>query len=234
MVGAIAVTASSGLMDAILASARPAVANDDQRTTSTQAAATAVDDTSQAVISVPKYAHVTFKNPPATRLQDIFPPALALAIKRERLASGSNAYSAAITMTFAHDLNPEKQLNSTMSLEIASEKVFFFAMSLFSANIECNDDGKRYWLLDNGVMAIPAHEITIKGGRVEAILRVFGKDIYDAVQACPVYQDNVVSQGRCDTECISMTFSNRASDGATITLHLNGTEAEQIKNKLFR
>ncbi|KAM4061496.1 hypothetical protein HRG_007311 [Hirsutella rhossiliensis] len=123
------------------------------------------------------------------------------------------------------------KLGSMMSLEVTSNKVERLANNLFDAPVESMDKN-RYLVLPTGLRIIPGADLILRGCKRHVILDVFGHDIYNAVNASRAYKEEA-EQGNPLTECVTMTISHRADDGAIINLSLDEREALRIKHKLF-
>jgi hypothetical protein len=85
-------------------------------------------------------------------------------------------------------------------------------------------------ILKEGItLIIPNSEATLKGALDEAIVKVFGPEIYDAITESPV-RKRELAEGKRVTECVLMILTK---NGAIINLFL-GLEGDlQIQNKLY-
>ena len=61
---------------------------------------------------------------------------------------------------------------------------------------------------------------------------MFGHETGAAIKASPAYKEEV-EQGTPLTECVSMTISQRAEDGAVINLSLDEKLGFRVKAKLY-
>ncbi|KID83763.1 hypothetical protein MGU_08954 [Metarhizium guizhouense ARSEF 977] len=123
------------------------------------------------------------------------------------------------------------KLGSMMSLEITSNKVERLANWLFDAPVESMDK-HRYLILPTGLRIIPSTDLVLRGCKRDVIPEVFGFDLHNAIKASPAYKEEA-EQGNPLTECVTMTISHRASDGAIINLSLDEKEAFRVKGKLY-
>ncbi|KFA48716.1 hypothetical protein S40293_11453 [Stachybotrys chartarum IBT 40293] len=170
-------------------------------------------------------------NPPILRVRTVFPTFLAGAIRKHPLEVSGNTWAAAITMSFLDVSSFGNKLGSMMSLEITSNKIERLANELFDAPIESTDE-YRYLILPTGLRIIPSPDLTLRGCKRDVILEVFGYDIDNAIKASLAYKEEA-EQGNPLTECVSMTISHRAKDGAVINLSLDEKEGVRVRRKLY-
>ncbi|KAL2129657.1 hypothetical protein VTI74DRAFT_7491 [Chaetomium olivicolor] len=170
-------------------------------------------------------------NPPVLRVSALFPTFLAGAIRRYSPTGGGSAWTAAITMSFPDVSSLGNKFGSMMSLEITSNKVERLASILFDVGIESTDE-HRYLIQPTGLRVIPSPDLVLRGCRRDVILDVFGHDVETAIKASPAYREEA-EQGNPLTECVSMTISHRAKDGAVINLSLDQKEGVRVRVKLY-
>jgi hypothetical protein len=170
-------------------------------------------------------------NPPVLRVSSLFPTFLAGAIRRYSPNGSGSAWTAAITMSFPDISSFGNKIGSMMSLEITSNKVERLASTLFGAAIESTDE-YRYLIQPTGLRVIPCPDLVLRGCRRDVISEVFGHDVETAIKASPAYREEA-EQGNPLTECVTMTVSNRAEDGAVINLSLDQKEGVRVRMKLY-
>ncbi|KAK4107116.1 hypothetical protein N656DRAFT_683942, partial [Canariomyces notabilis] len=170
-------------------------------------------------------------NPPVLRVSALFPTFLAGAIRRYSPNGGGSAWTAAITMSFPDISSFGNKIGSMMSLEITSNKVERLASMLFGAGIESTDEN-RYLIQATGLRVIPCPDLVLRGCRRDVISEVFGHDVETAIKASPGYREEA-EQGNPLTECVTMTVSHRAKDGAVINLSLDQKEGVRVRMKLY-
>lgn len=144
--------------------------------------------------------------------------------------SGSG-WVAAVTMSFLDVSSFGNKLGSMMSLEITSNKVERLASTLFNAPTELTNE-HRYLILPTGLRILPSPDFVLRGCKRDVILEVFGHDIDKAIKASPAFREEA-EQGNPLTECVSMTISHAAEDGAVINLSLDEREGFRVKVKLY-
>lgn len=169
--------------------------------------------------------------PPVLRVSALFPAFLAGAIRRYSPNDGGNAWTAAITMSFPDVSSVGNKFGSMMSLEITSNKVQRLASTLFDVGIESTNE-HRYLIQPTGLRVIPGPDLVLRGCRRDVILDVFGHDVETAIKASPAYREEA-EQGYPLTECVTMTISHRAEDGAMINLSLDQKEGVRVRVKLY-
>jgi len=169
-------------------------------------------------------------NPSVSRVVTVLPTYLASAVRRY-LQSNGHGWVAAITMSFLDTLSFGNKLGSMMSLEIMSNKVERVASVLFDVSVELAGE-HRYLILPTGLRILPSPDLVLRGCKRDVILEVFGRDITTAIMASPAYKEEA-EQGNPLTECVTMTISNKAKDGAVINLSLDEKEGFRVKAKLY-
>ena len=161
-------------------------------------------------------------------IADVFNEYMHSAIRRVTVQNGrATSLKAAVTMNFP----PWGLVDCLMSLEVHQSKVGYLAMALFNVRVE-SDGQVRYVSLNEGVRLTPNPEITLKGVLDEAIIGVFGSEIYRAIRTCRMRKKEL-EEGNRVTECVSMILTNSPSEGAIISLSLGLEEGVQIRNKLY-
>jgi hypothetical protein len=118
-----------------------------------------------------------------------------------------------------------------MSLAIHQNKVEYLAFALFNVHVE-SEGQVRHVMLNEGVKLIPNPEMTLKGARDDAILRILGPEIHEAIKTSRMRKKEL-EEGNHVTECVSMIFTNRSDEGAVINLSLGLKGGAQIQNKLY-
>jgi len=85
-------------------------------------------------------------------------------------------------------------------------------------------------VLKEGItLIIPHSEATLKGVLDEAIIKVFGPEIHDAITESPIRRREL-EEKKGVTECFSMILTK---NGAIINLSLGLKGGLQIQNKLY-
>lgn len=132
---------------------------------------------------------------------------------------------AAITMVFPDWV---AEVQCLMSLDICANYVVHLAQILFKAEVRRVEDVLH--ISRSGFTIItPFPEATLKGVSKEAIVEVFGNDILEAINDCPI-RKREVTEGKSDTECVSMIL---AKNGAIINLSLNLERGFELKKQLY-
>jgi hypothetical protein len=139
----------------------------------------------------------------------------------------SGCSKAAVTMDFPYP----GLVDCLMCLAIHQSKVEYLAMALFKVHVESLGQ-VRYLVLENGVKMKPDAEITLKGVVDEAIMYVFGQEIYRAVISSRM-RNKELEEGNHATECVSMILTSRSDEGAIINLSMGLGWGIQIKAKLY-
>ncbi len=117
-----------------------------------------------------------------------------------------------------------------MSLDICEREVEKLAMDLFNAKVKWVGQDLHVVSKEGMTMIIPHSEATLKGVLVEAIMKVFGPEIYDAITESPV-RERELKEGKHVTECVSMILTK---NGAIINLSLGLEGGLQIQDKLYK
>lgn len=141
-----------------------------------------------------------------------------------------NKAIAALSMSFPRDSSNEAQV-CQMALEITQDRIQHFAMEWFGRRVEAKE-GLRYLAWQDGTKIVPCPQFTLQGFRREMLLQAFGRDIFDAIQNTPGYQDDV-SRARPHTGSVSMIISHQQEASAHVYLYLSLVEGTRIAIKLF-
>ncbi|KAI7975633.1 hypothetical protein EIK77_003988 [Talaromyces pinophilus] len=167
-------------------------------------------------------------NAPLEGVSKVFPEYWCRAIRRVREGA---SWKAAITMQF-----PEFALvDCVMMLEVNANEVEHLVKSLFGIEME-SVGGVRHLLMGQGVRltsntANP--EFTLKGVPDQRVIEEFGSDVYSALKAGAMYEQELHVRKRPVTECVSMIFTSRSDEGAFINLGLDLKGGIAIKDKLY-
>jgi len=103
------------------------------------------------------------------------------------------------------------------------------AMDLFNAKVKWVE-GVLHIVLKEGItLIIPHSEATLKGVLDEAILKVFGSQIHNAIAESPIRRREL-DEGKLVTEGVSMILTK---NGGIINLSLGLEGGLQIQNKLY-
>lgn len=133
---------------------------------------------------------------------------------------------AAVTMAF---LLWGGLVHCLMSLDICENDVEQLAMALFGAKVKWAEQVLHLVLNEGITLIIPNSEATLKGVKDEAIIEIFGTEIYGAITESPVHRREL-AEGKRVTECVSMIFTKK---GAIINLSLGLEGGLQLQNKMF-
>ncbi|KAK1975588.1 hypothetical protein LZ30DRAFT_605288 [Colletotrichum cereale] len=118
-----------------------------------------------------------------------------------------------------------------MAIEIRANKIDHIASELFGAHLETNAE-TRCLCLPGGTTVLPNPSITLSGCRMDAIPLMFGPEIYEAVIAGPMYQDDA-HQFLQHTAAVTMLVSQQSAEHAILFLSLGLMEGTFIANRLY-
>jgi len=149
------------------------------------------------------------------------------AIRRIQAQTESmTSWKASVTMLFPLWGGP---VDCLMSLDVCESDVEHLAMLLFNAQVKWAED-VLHIVLDEGItLIIPSSEATLKGVRDEAILKVFGSEIHNAINESPIRRRELKGNKQ-KTECVSMILTK---NGAIINLSLGLDRSLEIEKKLY-
>lgn len=133
---------------------------------------------------------------------------------------------AAVTMVFPVWGGP---VDCLMSLDVCERDVEQLAMALFNAKVKWAERVLHVVLIEGTKLIIPNSEVTLKGVRDEAIIKVFGPEIHNAISESPVRKTEL-QEGKHVTECVSMILTK---NGAIVNLCLGLKGGLEIQNKLY-
>lgn len=141
---------------------------------------------------------------------------------------GITSWKAAVTMAFPYVGKDD----CIMSLAITESKVQYVAMILFNVHVEVESAVQaRQVVLHDGV-TLTSPEITLQGVYHEAIKKLFGHEIYEAIKVSRVCQEER-QKGTRATRCVSMIIPSDPGVGAVINLNLGLREGAEIRDKLY-
>lgn len=141
------------------------------------------------------------------------------------LRDGATTWQASVTMLFPIWAG---LVDCLMSLDIHDWGIGYFTMALFNARVEWVGEMRHIVLEDGTILIIPGAEATLKGVKDEAILKVFGPEIFRAIEESPVRRKEIM-EGKFATECVSMILTK---NGAIISLSLGLDKGLEIQKKL--
>lgn len=167
-----------------------------------------------------------YEKAPPQNLGRIFDRYMCSAIERVKRES-DGVTSAAVTMVFPS----WALLDCFMSLSVDASNVEYLAMALLNVRVEAVGN-VRYVSIGGGVRVKPSPKLVLRGVLDGPIVNIFGSEIHEAITAC-VLRGNELEAGNNATECVSMTFSNDPTEGATIDLALGLEKGTQIRKQLF-
>ena len=149
------------------------------------------------------------------------------AIRRIQAQTESmTSWKASVTMLFPLWGGP---VDCLMSLDVCESDVEHLAMLLFNAQVKWAED-VLHIVLDEGItLIIPSSEATLKGVRDEAIVKVFGSEIHNAINESPIRRRELKGKKQ-KTECVSMILTK---NGAIINLSLGLDRSLEIEKKLY-
>ncbi|KAL2840806.1 hypothetical protein BJY01DRAFT_16129 [Aspergillus pseudoustus] len=160
------------------------------------------------------------------RLPRVFNEYLCKAIRKVTdQNSGIPLMKAAVTMAF-----PRSGLvDCLMSLDVCEQEVEQLALLLFNTKVKWMEQVLHVVVNGGITLIMPNSEVTLKGVLDEAIITVFGHDIYEAISTSRV-RTTEVEQEMPVTECVSMILTKT---GAFINLSLGLEGAVRIQNELY-
>ncbi|KFY48961.1 hypothetical protein V495_00870 [Pseudogymnoascus sp. VKM F-4514 (FW-929)] len=159
----------------------------------------------------------------------VFDKNICVAIRRVQVQTDSDkitSWKASVTMVFPLWGGP---VDCLMSLDVCESDVEHLAMLLFDAQMKWVEQVRHIVLNEGITLIIPHSEATLKGVRDEAIIKVFGNDIYNAINESPV-RKRESKEGKLRTECVSMILTK---NGAIINLSLGLDRGLEIRDKLY-
>ena len=118
-----------------------------------------------------------------------------------------------------------------MCLDIDASCVDYLASILLGIRVESGEQF-RYIYWPSGARMALDHDIKLKCISDQAILQVFGPEIYEAIAACRMRKIEV-DEGNKLTECVSVVISEKPRHGLIINLSLGMEEGNQIRKKLY-
>jgi hypothetical protein len=159
------------------------------------------------------------------------PHDLSNAIRRIPDPVVEDTLAAAITMTFPSALFADK-CACQMAIEITDDKVQHFARQLFGTRLETRAGLRYVCFADGGSKIRPSPKLALQGCRRDIIPSTFGPELFHAIAAGPIYQDDAREWRDC-TDCVSMVIPHQAHEGAVIYVSLGLWEGTQIRKKLY-
>jgi hypothetical protein len=120
-------------------------------------------------------------------------------------------------------------VNCLISLDICMLGVDYLAMALFNARISPAESLRRITFDEGPTLIVPNSESTMKGVKEEAIIKVFGAEIHEAIRISPLRRKEL-EQGKGLTECVSMIVTRQ---GAIVNLSLDLNRGIEISRKLY-
>jgi len=157
----------------------------------------------------------------------VFDKYICGAIRRVPVQSDRiTSWRASVTMVFPLWGGP---VDCLMSLDVCEWDVEHLAMALFNAKVKWVEQARHIVLNEGITLIISNSEATLKGVQDEAIIKVFGPEIYNAINESPV-RTRELEEGKHATECVSMILTK---NGAIINLSLGLDRGLEIQNKLY-
>jgi hypothetical protein len=145
-----------------------------------------------------------------------------VSVQSDRITS----WRASVTMVFPFWRG---LVNCLISLDVCEWDVEHLAIALFNTKVKWVEQD-RHIVLNKGIMLIISNsEATLKGVQDEAIIKVFGPEIRNAINKSPV-QTRELEEGKHATECVLIILTK---NGAIINLSLSLDRGLEIQNKLY-
>ena len=167
--------------------------------------------------------------PPFQNLEQVFPEYICGAIQTHIVKIDGVPHSkASVTMVFLS----EGLHDCLMSFGVRASEVKRLAKDLFDIRVESSADNIRYIHIEGGVRLLPHPEILLKGALQDKIIKVLGQKVHEAVAACCM-REKEIEEGIAVTDCVSMQFTSKPSESATLNLALGMEEGTQIRKKLY-
>ncbi|KAF1365190.1 hypothetical protein EJ07DRAFT_96300, partial [Lizonia empirigonia] len=161
-----------------------------------------------------------FENASLLGIVEVFNQYICNAIRTVKV---DGELKAAVTMAFPIWGGP---VDCVMSLDVNKHDVEQLVGALFKAEVK--SVGQVLHVVLNQVTLVTSSEATLKGVPDEAIIKVFGLEIYEAIADCPMRRREL-EEGKSVTDCISASF---AKSGLIINLYLGLERGLQIRSKL--
>jgi hypothetical protein len=115
------------------------------------------------------------------------------------------------------------------SLDICEREVEKLVMDLFNTKVKWMEQALHVVLKEGITLSVPHSEVTLKGVADEAVIKIFGPEIHDAITKSPIHRREL-EEGKRVTECVSMILTK---NGAIINLSLDLEGGLQIQDKLY-
>lgn len=162
---------------------------------------------------------------------DLFPEYMSDAIRVDPVeGDGTTCWKTAVTMSFPYS----GKVDCLMSLAIRETKVEYIAMALFKVHVDVDPAARaRQVVLEHGVRLVPNPEITLQGVQKEAIIKVLGAEIYEAIKASRVCEEEQQQKPTRATRCVSMIIPSNPHLGAIINLNLSLKGGSRVRDKLY-
>jgi len=169
-------------------------------------------------------------------IADVFNKDICDAIRGDIVQLNGTTYlKAAVTMSFSNWAIDD----CVMTLAIHESRVEDLAKALFNVQIESTRHVQSFAIPGGArvVLPLPSPEltlkgITLKGVRAEAIMAIFGPEIYTAVMTSNMRGEEL-AQGVEVPQGVSMILPFGSSDTIVINLTLETFSAGRIRNKIF-
>lgn len=124
---------------------------------------------------------------------------------------------------------PWGAVDCLLSLDICETSVEPLAMALFNATVNWMKDSLHIGFTTGTNLTIPNSEVTLKGVHDEAIVKVFGSEIQQAINQSRI-RIQEMEKGKSMTECVSMIITEKR---AIISLSLGLVQGLEIQKKLY-
>jgi hypothetical protein len=141
------------------------------------------------------------------------------------LTDGIKRSKASVTTVFP----PWGAVDCLLSLDICEESVEPLAAALFNATVKWAELSLHIGFAGGTSLTIPNSEVTLKGVQDEAIAKVFGSEIQQAIQQSRI-RIQELEKGKLTTDCVSMIITEK---GAIISLSLGLIQGLEIQKKLY-
>lgn len=142
---------------------------------------------------------------------------------------GAHVVEAAVTMQFPASVELH---DCVMMLEICESEVESLVKELFGI-IMTSVGGVPHLSLGKGVNVTSCSEITLKGVRGDAVTRILGPEIYEAMTASTMRKRELEEHSIHATACVSMLLNCEPGGRAFLNMCLELEGGTHIRDKLY-
>lgn len=166
---------------------------------------------------------------PLERAEELFHDQFWDSVERTHSQEQPGVLLADISMIFQQG-HIREHFGCQMEIGIAREKVADLAFQYFGVKLE-DKDGVRSISYPGGGKIEPDPSIKLRACQRD-LSGIFRGVLYEGAHTSPIYQREKIER-RNRTDGVSMTISNRAKEGAKITVFLGEWRASEIKKKFY-